>query len=170
MSEFQEYPMWMTHPNFKPSKMVKLDPDKPDNKSEWMGTAPVCPPVSAIDQANEEYYAAQGYVRAGKMDPSAWVQAQTDGPGVDYEPAQYPKWVNGTLVGSAEEEAALEEQIPEAPVADTPPPDVQALLARIAELEAGRDTQDTPNHIETHSERMKRIWAERKANQARADA
>jgi hypothetical protein len=56
------------------------------------------------NENEEEYYAAQGYEPAGKIDPSAWVRAHSDAPPADYVPQPYPRWRDGVLYMTAQED------------------------------------------------------------------
>lgn len=108
--EFVEFPITMVHPNFSPSKAVPVPGTQRYDTmgrlvyEDTKGTPERLPPVTVLDADQEEYYRAQGYGRAGKIDPSAWVRAHADAPGVDYVPTEYPKWVGGVLIMTAQED------------------------------------------------------------------
>lgn len=109
VTQHNEYPKHMTHPAFRPGTVGKevMSPNKvPYNLP---GEAIRFPPVLVMDADQEEYHAAQGYVSVGKSDPQAFARAVASAtpPPTDHNPVEYPKWVKGKIVNSAEEEAAL---------------------------------------------------------------
>lgn len=132
MSEdYQTYPLTMVHPGYTPPKMVKDGIDTRTVSPERLA------PVTVVNEDDQAYYEAQGYKPAGKIDPSAWVRAQANPPPPDYEPAEYPKWVNGRLVQDAAQEAIavsvfVEAEKPTVRTVD----EAELLRAKIAALEA----------------------------------
>ena len=107
-AEYQEYPITMIHPSYKKPEIVNHGDGRNGLfGSTYSGKGEMLAPTTALDAEQEEYWKAQGYERAGKVDPSAWVQAHTDGPPDTYVPQEYPKFVYGVLVNSREEEGAL---------------------------------------------------------------
>lgn len=146
------YPITMCHPHFKPAKSIPVpgteirDQHGNVTRQDYRGTPQVLPPVTARDENEEEYWKAQGYERAGKIDPSAWVRAHSDAPAVDFKPVQYPKWVNGKLYMTAQEDpGATVEDIAEAeaPAAEPEaegeplqPSEVQNLRAQMEQMQA----------------------------------
>lgn len=97
----------MFHPHAQKAKTEKVDPYATDKKSDWQGTPEKFPPVLVHNQEQEEEHASRGYISRGKSDASAFKDAWTELPEPDYEPEQYPKWVNGVLVNNEEEEFEL---------------------------------------------------------------
>lgn len=108
--EFVEYPITLAHPHYSPSKPIPVPGSQIYGRGgelirqDFKGTPERLPPVTANSPEEEEYYLAQGYERAGKMDPSAWARAHADAPSVDYVPQQYPMWKNGVLILTAQED------------------------------------------------------------------
>lgn len=107
---FVEYPITLAHPHFVASKPVPIPGSEIYDRmghiirQDYRGTPERLPPVTAHSADEEEYYRAQGYERAGKMDPAAWVRAHADAPSVDYRPQKYPMWRDGVLIASAQED------------------------------------------------------------------
>jgi len=106
----QEFPKWMAHPHAQKSVPVKTEPGAPDKglfSSGYQGTVEKFPPVTVNNEDEEAEYVSKGYAEAGKSNPWAFNDAQATPTPPGYEPVQYPKWVNGTLVNNVAEEAAL---------------------------------------------------------------
>jgi hypothetical protein len=114
MSQFEKYPMLMVHPNFRPAQSIMIEGTERRNargdivSAAYRGTPEINPPVTAVNEDREEYFAAQGYVPAGKGDPAAWVQAHSSAPADTYKPQKYPmmKVIDGVerTINSAEED------------------------------------------------------------------
>lgn len=165
--DYDTYPMTMAHPLFKKAQSLPVPGSQTFNtKGEvvhqaYQGTAEQFPPVTVANETEEEYYKAQGYQRAGHVDPAAYVQQHASPPPVDYSPAEYPKWVLGQLVGSAEEEAELVQLAARAPVVEAASPyyapeeTIESLEARLKAMKAaapknrgGRPRKVQPEHHE----------------------
>lgn len=102
--DYQTYPLTMAHPHFRPSQITVLESGSALDRSlgaRVSGTPAQYPPVTVLSETEEEYYRAQGYEPAGKIDPSAWVQAHSDAPPDTYVPQKYPMWKNGREIRSA---------------------------------------------------------------------
>ena len=106
----KEYPKHMAHPQFQPGK------PGPEVKSPHGftyhvgGTSIRFPPVLVRTPEQEEYHKSLGYETVGKSDPDAFNRAVGAGQIPDhvaYVPLEYPKWVQGKLVHSKEEELRL---------------------------------------------------------------
>lgn len=69
------------------------------------------PPVQVESPDQEEEYAAKGYKPNGNPDPKAFEALKT-APPATYVHEEYPKWVGGKIVNSAEEEAKLLGSLP----------------------------------------------------------
>jgi hypothetical protein len=150
-AEYAEYPLTMTHPDFHPavSKGVPGTEVRGANGEvvsyrSYQGSPERLPPQVAMDAQQEEYWASNGYHRAGKIDPSAWVKAHSAAPPEDYKPQKYPMWRDGVLILTAQEDPQaapedLEPQSAPAPQAapEAPPPS-QADNARAAAAELER--------------------------------
>lgn len=132
-----EYPKHMVHGGYQPGvvgeEVVFGDPNRPAFRYNKPGTSIRFPPVLAMDADQEEYHVAQGYVSQGKSDASAFARAVAVAPAAveNRIPIEYPKWVNGTEVKNAEEEAEV--------LGRPSPPAVPVVLdtnERLAALEA----------------------------------
>lgn len=143
MSEFEKYPMLMAHPHYRPAKVSavegtgRINANGEEVMQDMQGTPEQFPPVLVNNEDQEEYHASLGYAPAGKSDPSAYANAVADTPN-NYVPVEFPKWVDGVLCETAEDEAEMRHAI-----AHRPPPepeedevDVKALLEEIAALKA----------------------------------
>lgn len=97
----------MTHPNAVRATTTKLNPELPDHKSDWQGTPERFPPVLALNEDDQEYHESRGYVAVGKSSPTAFAQMNAVPAPPDYKALEYPKWVNGALVHSLDEELTL---------------------------------------------------------------
>lgn len=111
--EHQEYPKHMRHPGFAPAEIgqkVKFgDPEGPGFTYNQGGKPARYPPVLVHHATDEEHHKSLGYVVVGKSSAEAFLKAvQSNAPPIENHVAvEYPKWVNGKLVHSAEEEAKL---------------------------------------------------------------
>lgn len=135
--QFVEYPITLAHPSFTPSKPVPVpgsqvyDHQGTVVRQDYRGTPERFPPVTAGNESEEEYYRAQGYERAGKMDPSAWVRAHADAPPADYVPQKYPLWRDGVLIASAADDPdATDADFNEVAAPERAPPVVEATEAQ----------------------------------------
>jgi len=161
---YEKYPLTMAHPAYKPATISKGE------AGAAHGQPMKFPPVTVRDEMEQEYYEAQGYREAGHVDPSAWAD-QHSGPIPDVHQAQqYPKWVEGRLVNSIDDDPSIDPEaraamkVTEATAAASP--DTAALMDRIAKLEALLDgaarveavTEDPANALaaETRAERPRR--------------
>lgn len=113
-TEHQRYPLHMRHPGFQPGipdKEIKVvdENGRPTGQLLYRGSQPIrYPDVLVHDADTEARHAADGYRPLGKSDPAAFAKAVAAAVPVkdSYQPVEYPKWVNGKLFNSAEEEAA----------------------------------------------------------------
>ena len=177
--EYETYPLTMAHPSFRPAKSLPIPgTERRDAMGnvvgcDYQGTAEQFPPVTVNSEQEQEYYKAQGYAPAGKIDPSAYARQFTSAPSPDYEPVLYPKWVGHVLCHTAEDEEALTgKPAPAKPApetAGTPPQTVsggdelQALKDEIARLQA---QLLEPKPQASPSERAKKACETRRANKA----
>lgn len=166
--DYSEYPKTLAHPAFEKAKSLPIPgteiKDGQGNivSQSYQGTPEHFPPVTVTDPTQEEYYKAQGYQDAGKADPAAWVKAHSSTVPETYVPQEYPKWVGGKLVNSAEEEAELTGGNPferaayaEVRASET----IEDLEVRLAAMKAQQPQL-------SRSEKAKQAWAKRKAEQA----
>lgn len=108
-TEHEEYPKHMVHRGYQPG-FVGTKIESPHGFSYYQGGTPIrFPPVLVMTKDQEEYHASQGYESIGKSDPAAFAKAVAEAAPLvgEYKPEEYPKWVNGKTVNSAEEEAKL---------------------------------------------------------------
>lgn len=112
MSEHHEYPMTMAHPGYRASQSLPVPGTERRDamgkviSCDYQGTPEVLAPVTVADFNQREYYEAQGYVAAGHSDPAAYAMAHASPAPPNYAPVEYPKYRDGVLLNSAEEEAA----------------------------------------------------------------
>lgn len=101
---YAEYPKAMVHPNYAPAVVERPSPGRPllPGEAPQAAKAAVFPPVTVMNEDQEEYHKSLGYLSTGG-DPAGHEPALPPG----YEPQEYPKWVGDQLVNCAEEEAAL---------------------------------------------------------------
>lgn len=113
---YSEYPLTVAHPHYTAAKSIPVpgteirDGQGRVIRQDMRGTPERFPPVTVKNADEEEYYVAQGYARAGKIDPSAWVQAHSDAPSETYEPLKYPLWRGGVLYMTAQEDPGASEE------------------------------------------------------------
>ena len=147
MSEpaYSTYPLTMVHPAFQPSEAVPVPGSQTYDamgrvvRQDYRGTQQRFPPVTVANEQEEEYYEAQGYQRAGRVDPAAWVRAHAAAPPEDYKPLKYPMWRDGVLYKTAQDDPeASEEDLapPPAPAAAEPAQPIAAPAAEAANLRA----------------------------------
>lgn len=111
--EHERYPMRMTHQGFAPAvtgeRIAVGDPDRPAFVYNKPGTPMRYPHVLVHSEQDEEHHLALGYKSAGKCSPQEFTRlAQSNAPPIEFHVSvEYPKWVLGKLVKTAEEEAAL---------------------------------------------------------------
>jgi hypothetical protein len=104
---YDEYPMVMTHPNAQAAKIEKTEgQDLKGRFTDYGGTPATLQPVTVNDEDQRQQYEAKGYRPAGTPDASAYISAASPAPSPDYQPAEYPKWVQGVIVNSREDELA----------------------------------------------------------------
>lgn len=128
--KYEDFPKWMNHPAFFPGVIG-------DDKHQ--GQPVRNPPVMAQNPDQEEMFRAEGYQTADVNAPQAFEALKFGSDQAHKEFEEYPKWVNGREVKSAEEEAAAKgEPIPEAkPVtAGVVNGDLSALMAENERLKA----------------------------------
>jgi hypothetical protein len=127
--DHQQYPKHMRHPGYAPAT-VGDEVKSPHGFTYYRGgTSQRYPPVLVGNEIDEQYHLSQGYEVVGSCSPESFARlVQQDMTVIEgHEPIEYPKWVNGKLVKSAEEEARLTGQpVPgsseaagEAPALDT---------------------------------------------------
>lgn len=158
MSEttYNEYPITLAHPHFTPSKPVPVPGTEIRDAHgqitgyrAYHGTPERYPPVTAMNADMEERLKADGYERAGKIDPAAWVAAHADAPLDNYKPAQYPKWAkdadgNPVLYQTAADDpdarvedlaaASEPEKAEAAPSAPSAPSELENMRAQMAQM------------------------------------
>lgn len=125
---YQEFPITLVHPAYQPSKSNPIPGTEIFGangaliRQDYRGTPERYPPVTARNETEEEYYKAQGYTRAGKVDPSAWARAHASAPPEDYKPIKYPRWRGGKLYMTAQEDPHADEEdlAPPAPAVTEP--------------------------------------------------
>jgi hypothetical protein len=113
--DYQDYPVVMKHPNYRPATHVQEPPDPKlpgAYKPASFGTPATLPDITVNTRDQEEEAASRGYVRAGVADPAAYLAAITGSPAPDREFHHYPKWKyheteEPRTVNSAAEESAL---------------------------------------------------------------
>jgi hypothetical protein len=160
---YVEYPILMAHPAFQKSEPVPIPGTEVVNAAGVMikppayrGTPERMPPVTAMNEDDEEYYRSQGYERAGKMDPAAWVKAHSSSPVEAYKPELYPMWKNGVLIQRAEDD-----------------PEYDPEAAEVAEEKEPAEVVHQPNEAEnlraqmdSMQETMRQMMAQMQATQA----
>ena len=178
MTEYQEYPLTMAHPAYHPGD-VGREVRSPHGFTYYEGGKPVrFPPVTVGSADDEEYYAAQGYKRAGKSDPAAYARAHAVAAEMsNYEPKEYPKWVGDRLVNSPEEEAGAPPVVEAAPVEPEKSAielENEALKAQIAALMAAQQPPPEEPAADVAEDqpltRGQKAWATRQARQQAAAA
>ncbi len=94
MTQFQEYPKHMKHPQHRPAVIAKWDHKEKDPSKQPKGAPERFPEVMVHNYDQEQEYAAKGYVPSGVSDPEAYRRAKT---GNDFKPDNsfmaYPKWL-----------------------------------------------------------------------------
>lgn len=120
--QFQEYPKVMRHDGEAPATMgqkIKFgDPEGPGFVHVRGGLPARYQPVLVYGPDDEEHHKSLGYKTIeGKSSEAAFRRlVQEAAPRMETHVAQeYPKWVNGKLVNSSEEEADLVGKAPPAP-------------------------------------------------------
>jgi hypothetical protein len=173
---FNEYPITLAHPAFAPATSVAVPGsqiyDRAGNiiRQDFQGTAQRLPPVTANDAYEEEYYRAQGYERAGQMDPSAWVRAHADTPSVDYNPVKYPLWRGGVLIMTAQEDIeATDDDLAPPVVIDEPKPAPPAQSSEAENLrsqmeEMNRQMAQMMENSQAMAQENARLKAERESS------
>lgn len=147
-AEYQPYPITMVHPHFKASKPVPIEGTQTYGLNgeitgqAYRGTPELFPPVTAGNEQEEERLKADGYQRAGQVDPAAWVRAHADAPPADYKPQAYPMWKDGVLIRTAQEDpdASPEALAPQPEPVPAPPPvgatnETENLRAQMAQMQ-----------------------------------
>jgi hypothetical protein len=94
MSNFQRYPMAMSHPGYRPAVLSKDEIVNGRIVKAPPGSPVKFPPVYVNNEDQEKEYAAQGYMPAGTPDPEAYRRAMTgnDEP-VGHQHREYPRWM-----------------------------------------------------------------------------
>lgn len=111
MSEYQRYPLTMSHPHFQPSVITEV---MNGVIKDYHGTPVKFPPVVVNTEQDEEYHASQGYEPAGKIDPSAWIRAHETAADPAYKPQKYPMVRGDTYYATAADDPdATEEDLAE---------------------------------------------------------
>jgi ABC-type Fe3+-hydroxamate transport system substrate-binding protein len=159
---YQRYPLTMTHPNYRPSQMREVQNGL---IKDTFGTPDFLPPVTAITETDEEYYKAQGYEPAGKVDPSAWARAHSSAVPATYTPQKYPMVKDGRVIESAADDPDATPEDLEAlkPTVILAEPDarVAALEAQVKELMDQLKAQNAPKpHAYKNRGRPRKIAAD----------
>jgi hypothetical protein len=100
------YPLRMMHPNYWPGYVGREIVGAAGIKYFEGGLPARFPPVTVNTEDQEEEHISKGYVPAGNSDPAAYAAAIAnvrDG----YAPEEYPKWVNGELAMTREDEERI---------------------------------------------------------------
>ena len=100
----------MKHPQFRPGKPSEPIKHPSGFTYHGIGTPTRFPHHLVHNADDEEFYKSLGYESQGKMDAAAFDRAVGAGQIPDqvaYKPLEYPKWVQGKLVHSKEEELRL---------------------------------------------------------------
>lgn len=155
---YERYPITMTHPHFRPATTnIVMDGNRVHSAN---GTPVMFPPVTALNEDDEERLRAEGYEVGGKVDPSAWVRAHSDAPPDTYVPQKYPMWRDGVLYMTAQEDpgadaADLVVSAVHEPVAITSPAPAKPMEDNLrAQMDAMQDT------MRQMSDAMKALAAE----------
>ena len=114
IAEHNEFPKHMAHPGFRPGKADQeikvIDGNgRPTGQLIYAGSEAIrFPPVLVHDAMQQEYHESQGYAVIGKSDPASFARLVADAQPVPetYKPLEYPKYVFGKIVQSAEEAEA----------------------------------------------------------------
>ena len=113
--EHEEFPRYMTHPQYrpgKPDKEIKVfnDAGQEVGKRYMGGESIRFPPVLVRTAASRDEHLSFGYVDQGKSDPAAFERLVASAQPVpeNYVPIEYPKYCFGKIVNDrAEEEERL---------------------------------------------------------------
>lgn len=186
---YSEFPITLAHPAFKAAKSIPVPGSEIRDgmgnvlRQDYRGTPEQLPPVTVNSQDEEDYYASQGYERAGKIDPSAWVQAHSDAPSANYAPLKYPMWRDGVLYmtaqedpGASEEDLTLKETVePDKAVAEAPQAageaeNMRATLDQMNETMKAMTAQMAEQKVEANRMAQKNAELEAMLDQATAPA
>lgn len=108
-----EFPKHMVHPGFQAGaageeiKLLRANGQPSGSVICTPGKSVRYPPVLVFDADQEELHVSLGYSPIGRSDPAAFARAVAESAPVSetHVPVEYPKWINGRTVHSAEEEA-----------------------------------------------------------------
>lgn len=163
MIEYAEYPITMTHPHYTPAKSEPIPGTEIYGSSgqvirrDFRGTPEKYAPVTVGSELEEERLKAEGYERAGKIDPSAWARQNYETPSDEYKPDKYPMWKGGKLVNNAEEdEGATAEDLAAypAPIDEYAPTPNFAITERD---ELRKELQDSQSQMQTMAGQMQEM-------------
>ena len=108
--QYQEYPKLMRHPGYAPATIGQEVVHESGKFKYYVGgTAQRYPHVLVHSAMDEEHHKSLGYESKGSCSGAEFarmVQTYEPAPTV-HVPEEYPKWVQGKLVKTAAEEAAL---------------------------------------------------------------
>jgi hypothetical protein len=113
MSEAQEYPKFVSHPDFTPEVPGRWSYTPGPGglpQAEYIAGVPAKnPPFLVHNRAAEREANARGWYAAGTYDPEAFDEATSDKVDWTYEPQEWPKWSAelNRSIESPEEETAL---------------------------------------------------------------
>lgn len=141
-SDFEEFPKMMTHPAWRKSEVTITE--NSGNKVTAHGTPDAFPPVLVHSADQEDQHRAMGYETRGKSDPNAFAVAAASPPPPNYQPAEYPKWVNGVLCADEDEELEAMDKpnvvaLAAAPAEPAVSDEVADLRAQLAAMQAQLD-------------------------------
>jgi hypothetical protein len=172
---YERYPLTMVHPNYRPAEHHAVPGTQIYNQrgevvsQDYQGTAVYCPPVTAGNENEEARLAADGYVPAGQVDPSAWVRAHSSAPGDVYVPQKYPMWRDGVLYKTASEDPeASEEDLK--PREQAIPPAAAPVQPASGDNNLAAQMADMQQVMRQMSETMQALAAENKALKESAEA
>lgn len=107
--QHQEYPKHMRHAGFAPATTGEEIKSPHGFTYHKGGTPQRYPPVMVHNVMDEDHHKSLGYETVGTCSPESFARlVASNAPPIETHVAvEYPKWVNGKLVHTAEQEAAL---------------------------------------------------------------
>lgn len=178
--EYQEYPMQLIHPEYEEPIPDETHARRDEATAAIIYTKiPGRPgkfmPVVVKNEEERAEWEKKGYRPPQIPDPKAFLKAKAD-PKAEQEPFlpnEYPKWVKGklaqnrdeenVLLGIAKENAEMSRAEAELVGEDDPDEEIARLKKEIAELKANKEKRNKKRAAQ--SEKMKKIWANRKAKE-----
>jgi hypothetical protein len=137
----------MAHPHFRAATVQAYQNGL---VKDYTGKPAMFPPVTAMNEDDEERLKADGYEPAGHVDPSAWVRAHSDVAADVYVPQKYPLWRDGVLYMTAQEDPGAEpaDLVTDEPAGSDAPVPTRAVTPDAnlaAQMEAMQDTMRQMN-------------------------